>query len=272
MDSTSHASGASVSDYITVTKSDNNSKSFEFTIAPNISTSDAVLDDSGAFVPGYIKITGYGSHIPNVDNNPENFRVAYIKITNDVPAPLTITITNKDGYLTDMGGKFQVNASTKLEFDGKGITDLEDTYTFQAAFTAENEDDFSTDVKWQLLRVLERNDDGSPKTTEALGTDAKAPMVIAADSSNTDPKKPSCKVIAQNSTEDDDDIILKVSSGVDPTIYDYVNVKVRLAPYEIVLPNDTITLVYGEGLKQTYDLAANAKLHPAMQRIIRLNM
>ncbi len=260
MDSTSHATGATVSDYITVTKSDS-PKYFEFTISPNISMSDAVLNDDGEFVPGYIKITGYGSHIPNKDNNPEGFRVAYIKITNDVPAPTAITITNKDGYLTDMNGKFQVNASTKLEFDGKGIT-LEDSYTFQAAFTAEDENDFSTDVKWQLLRVLDRNDDGSPKTTEALGTDAKAPMVIATDSANTNPKTPSCKVIAQNSTEDNDDIILKVSSGVDPTICDYVNVKVRLAPYEIVLPNDTITLVYGEGLKQTYDLADKVKVAP----------
>ena len=260
MEGKAHPASATVSDYINVLTSDHPNY-FEFVISDGLSSNQNVQDETGAFQPAYIAITAKGQHIPNKGGVPAGSRTIYIKITDDVPAPTKISITNKDSFLTDQNGKFLVNATSKTEFEKKGVT-LDDTFTFTASFEAEDMDDFGKDVKWQLLNVTEWEEDGvTPKTTVPLGTDANAPAVIVPDSSGTK-DNPTCKVQAQQSTDDDDDIILKISSAIDPAIYDYVPIQVRLAPYDIVLPVESIVLVYGTGMKKTYSLPDNVRVVP----------
>lgn len=94
-----------------------------------------------------------------------------------------------------------------------------------------------------------------------LGTDTSAAVVISTTGTLED-KTPTCTVQAQHSMEADEDVVLKLSSSVDPTVCDYVPISVQLAPYEIKYPVETVTLVYGSGMKQQYDLTTNLQVSP----------
>ncbi len=260
----SNGTTATVSDYIQILENDNPTY-FEFQIDPIIGSNTNVLDsEDGTFVPAYIKITGINDKIPNTKNGPLGSRTIYIMITDNVPAPGSVSISNKDDFNNPdgIGGVFRVNASSKIEFSKAPYNlSLDDTFTFRAAFTlAEGMEECSKDVKWELLNVEKRGENGEILQTKPLVTDTSAPVVI------TDTpivgEVPTCSVKAQTSTDDTDDIVLKLSSAIDPEICDYVSIDVRLAPYAINYPSDVITLVYGEGLKQTYNLKDKMTVSP----------
>lgn len=260
----SNGTTAAVSDYIQILDKDNPTY-FEFQIDPIIGSNTNVLDaEDGTFVPAYIKITGTNDKIPATDNGPLGSRTIYIMITDNVPAPGSVSISNKDEFNDPegIGGIFRVNDSSKNEFSKPPYNlMLDSTFTFKAAFTlADGMDECSKDVKWELLNVIQRDDDGNIVQTTPLVTDTSAPVVIT--DTPVVSEVPTCSVKAQTSTDDTDDIVLKLSSAIDPDIYDYVAIDVRLAPYAINYPSDVITLVFGEGLKQTYNLKDKMTVSP----------
>lgn len=257
--------GATISDYITVLSQLDDPSSLEFRIESSIAYNDKVMKDD-AFVPAYIKVTAHSTRIPNKDGKPAKMREIYIKIADNVPAPETLVIANKgtaEGEFNDpngIAGVFKANATSSTAFSSNFRLDVDYSFTFKAAFTG-SEEGFSKDVTWQLLRVTKRDENGDVAETTPLGTDTSAAVVISTTGTLED-KTPTCTVQAQHSMEADEDVVLKLSSSVDPTVCDYVPISVQLAPYEIKYPVETVTLVYGSGMKQQYDLTTNLQVSP----------